>query len=184
MNIALTLKNRILFTVIATLLSWTHLAWDYFHGGIPTHYLLHRKDLPGISNWWGAIVIPLLTWFLLYRIKSRVNDKNMNEVPNKLNHVIYGFIGALLFGIILSFFFTIGTDVPGYMMIGLFIISFFIPLYRAEHLLGFVLGMAYTFGAILPILIGSILLLIFIIDYGVVRAFIIYLISKITSGKS
>lgn len=184
MNFKLTLINRILFTAIVTLLSWAHLAWDYFHGGIPTHYLLHRKDLPGMSNWWGGIVIPLLTWFLLYRIKKRVYDKDLNEAYNTSNHVIYGFIGALLFGIILSFFFTIGTDVPGYMMIGLFIISFLIPIYRAEHLLGFVLGMAYTFGGILPIAIGSILILIFMIDYRVVRAFVIYLISKITSGKS
>ena len=184
MNFKLTLINRILFTAIVTLLSWAHLAWDYFHGGIPTHYLLHRKDLPGMSNWWGGIVIPLLTWFLLYRIKKRVYDKDLNEASNTSNHVIYGFIGALLLGIILSFFFTIGTDVPGYMMIGLFIISFLIPIYRAEHLLGFVLGMAYTFGGILPIAIGSILILIFMIDYRVVRAFVIYLISKITSGKS
>jgi len=184
MNFKLTLINRILFTVIVTLLSWAHLAWDYFHGGIPTHYLLHRKELPGMSNWWGGIVIPLLTWFLLYRIKRRVYDKDINEVSNTPNHVIYGFFGALLIGILLSFFFTIGTDVPGYMMIGLFIISFFIPVYRAEHLLGFVLGMAYTFGGILPIVIGSILVLIFMIDYRVVRTFIHYLISKTTSGKS
>ena len=184
MNFKLTLINRILFTAIVTLLSWAHLAWDYFHGGIPTHYLLHRKDLPGISNCWGGIVIPLLTWFLLYRIKRRVYDKDINEVSNTPNHVIYGFFGALLFGILLSFFFAIGTDVPGYLMIGLFIISFFIPVYRAEHLLGFVLGMAYTFGGILPIVIGSILVLIFMIDYRVVRTFIHYLISKTTSGKS
>jgi len=184
MNFKLTLINRILFTAIVTLLSWVHLAWDYFHGGIPTHYLLHRKDLPGISNWWGGIVIPLLTWFLLYRIKRRVYDKDINEASNTPNHVIYGFFGALLFGILLSFFFAIGTDVPGYLIIGLFIISFFIPIYRAEHLLGFVLGMAYTFGGILPIAIGSILVLIFMIDYRVVRTFIHYLISKTTSGKS
>jgi hypothetical protein len=184
MNFKLTLINRIFFTAIVTLLSWAHLAWDYFHGGIPTHYLLHRRDLPGISNWWGGIVIPLLTWFLLYRIKRRVYDKDINEVSNTPNHAIYGFFGALLFGILLSFFFAIGTDVPGYLMIGLFIISFFIPIYRAEHLLGFVLGMAYTFGGILPIVIGSILVLIFMIDYRVVGTFIHYLISKTTSGKS
>ena len=108
MNFKLTLINRILFTAIVTLLSWVHLAWDYFHGGIPTHYLLHRKDLPGISNWWGGIVIPLLTWFLLYRIKRRVYDKDINEASNTPNHVIYGFFGALLFGILLSFFFATG----------------------------------------------------------------------------
>ena len=184
MNIKLTLKNRIIFTAIVTLLIWTNLAWDYFHDGVPTHYLLHRKDLPGISNWWGGIAIPLLTWFLLYRIKRRTYDKGINEASNTSKRVTYGFIGALLIGILMSFFFTIGTDVPGYMIIGLFILSFFIPIYRAEHLLGFVLGIVYTFGGILPILFGSIFVLIFAIDYLAIRSFILYLISKTSSATS
>lgn len=184
MNSTLTLKNRILFTAIVTLLIWMHLAWDYFHDGVPTHYLLHRQDLPGISNWWGGIAIPLLTWFLLYRIKKRHYHKDANGDPKSINKVLYGFIGALLFGILVSFFFTIGSEVPGYMMIGLFILSFFIPLYRAEHILGFVLGMAYTFGGILPIIFGGIFSLIFSIDYLIIRSFILYLISKSTSSTS
>lgn len=184
MNTTLTLKNRILFTAIVTLLIWMHLAWDYFHDGVPTHYLLHRKDLPGISNWWGGIAIPLLTWFLLYRIKKRIYNIDTNGDPKNLNNVLYAFLGAFLFGVLVSFFFTIGSEVPGYMIIGLFILSFFIPLYRAEHLLGFVLGMAYTFGGILPIIFGSIFVLVFAIDYLAIGAFMRYLYSKISSGSS
>jgi len=184
MNATLTLKNRIIFTAIVTFLIWTNLAWDYFHDGVPTHYLLHRKDLPGISNWWGGIAIPLLTWFLLYRIKKRIHNKDSNGDPKNLNNVLYGLVGSFLFGVLVSFFFTIGSDVPGYMMIGLFILSFFIPIYRAECVLGFVLGMTYTFGGILPILFGSIFVLIFAIDYLAIRSFILYLISKTSSATS
>ena len=36
-------------------------------------------------------------------------------------------------------------------MIAIILLSFFIPLYHPEYLLGFVLGMTFTFGAILPL---------------------------------
>jgi hypothetical protein len=47
------------------------LAWEHFHGGVKSHHLFHRSDLPAISNWWGALVLPGLAWFLLGRILSR-----------------------------------------------------------------------------------------------------------------
>ncbi len=175
----LTLKIRIIFTAIVTLLIWTHLAWDYFHEGVPTHHILHREDLPGISNWWGGIVLPLLTWFLLVLIQNKVNQHDKSDVKNSLIYFFYRFLGALMFGVLLSFFFTIGSDIPGYMMIGIILISFFVSLFRPEYLLGFVLGMTYTFGAILPIGIGIVLTIIFIIAYKIVRSGILFLISKI-----
>ncbi|HEY2092410.1 MAG TPA: hypothetical protein VGJ81_11010 [Thermoanaerobaculia bacterium] len=30
------------------------------HGGVPVHPILRRADMPGISNWWGALIIPAL----------------------------------------------------------------------------------------------------------------------------
>lgn len=179
MNEKLTLKIRAIFTGIVTMLVWTHLAWDYFHEGVPTHHVLHREDLPGISNWWGGIILPLLTWFLLYLIQKRMNENDRLNVKNNLIYFVYRFLGALLFGILLSFFFTIGSDIPGYMMIGVILLSFFIPLFRAEYLLGFLLGMTYTFGAILPIVIGIVLTIIFIITFKFVRSGVVYLVSKI-----
>jgi hypothetical protein len=70
------------------------------------------------------------------------------------------------------------------MMIGLFVVSFFVQLYLPEYLLGFVIGMAYTFGVILPVGIGILLTLIFTITYKFVRTGILYLASKIGSNKS
>jgi hypothetical protein len=178
MNQKLTLKKRLIFTGIVTILIWGHLAWDYFHGGVPTHHMLHRGDLPGISNWWGGIVLPLFTWFLLYLIQKRMSVSDKSNSNSDLIHFVYRFLGALLFGIVLSSFFTIGSDIPGYMMIAIIVLSFFIPLYRPEYLLGFVLGMTYTFGAILPMGIGIILTVISIISYKFIRYGILYMASK------
>ena len=63
-------------------------------------------------------------------------------------------------------------------MIGIIILSFFVPLFRPEYLLGFILGMSYTFGAILPIGIGIILTIIFIMSYKFIRYGILYIVSK------
>ncbi|MFT5892214.1 MAG: hypothetical protein ACI9Y7_002324, partial [Dokdonia sp.] len=42
MKINFTFKNRLLFTVLVSILMWVFLAWDHFHGGVPTHYILHN----------------------------------------------------------------------------------------------------------------------------------------------
>lgn len=167
MNSQTFFKTRIYIASIISLAIWSLLAWNYFHGGIPSHHLLAREDLPSFSNAWGALLIPLLTWFLLYRIQQRL-DKNKTSLV--LARAIYGFAGALLFGIILSVLFSLRIEhVPGYMVLSLPLLAIFIPIYRAEYLLGFVLGMTYTFGAILPTIIGSVFALIGVILYFSVR---------------
>jgi hypothetical protein len=67
---------------------------------------------------------------------------------------------------------------PGYMLMGIFAISLFFPIYRAECLLGFVIGMTYTFGAVLPPGIGSILVLIGAVIYLGIRPAILFVFSK------
>ena len=172
-------NTPIYFTGIVTILIWTHLAWDYYHGGVPTHYLLHSKDMPGFSNWWGGIALPLVTWFLLYRIQKRINDNNRSGVTENKVTPIYKFIAALVFGIATSILFTLGSDLPGYMMIGLIVVSFFTPLYQAEYLLGFIIGMVITFGTILPIIFSVLDAIIFAIGYKLVRTGVLYLAAKL-----
>jgi hypothetical protein len=138
---------------------------------------LARKDLPAISNWWGAIVLPLLTCFLLYRIQKRILRSNTGKSKIPVN-ILYRFAAAFLFGILLSAFFTFGyADIPGYMMMGLFILALFFPIYLAECLLGFVIGMTFTFGAVLPTAIGSLLVVISIVLYLYVRPAVLYITS-------
>ena len=173
---------RLYFTAIVTFAKWTLLVWNYFHGGIPSHHLLADENLPEVSNIWGGILLPVLTWFLLYRIQVRINRRNNanSSVTYSISKILYGFVAAVLFGIVLSTFFTFGnTDVPGYMLILLFLPAAFIPVYRSEYILGFVIGMTYTFKAVLPTLVGSILALIGFVIYFCARPVILYLRSKL-----
>ena len=178
---------RLYFTAIVTFAIWTLLVWNYFHGGIPSHHLLADENLPEVSNIWGGILLPVLTWFLLYRIQVRINRRNNanSSVTYSVSKILYGFVAAVLFGIVLSTFFTFGnTDVPGYMLILLFLLAVFIPVYRSEYILGFVIGMTYTFGAVLPTLVGSILALIGLVIYYGIRPVILYLRSKLVDTFS
>ena len=178
---------RLYFTAIVTFAIWTLLVWNYFHGGIPSHHLLADENLPEVSNIWGGILLPVLTWFLLYRIQLRINRRNNanSSVTYSISKILYGFVAAVLFGIVLSTFFTFGnTDVPGYMLILLFLLAVFIPVYRSEYILGFVIGMTYTFGAVLPTLVGSILALIGLVIYYGIRPVILYLRSKLVDTFS
>lgn len=168
------LRTRTLLTLIITILIWGHLIWEHYNGGVTTHQILHRADLPGISNWWGGLALPLLSWFLI----SRIQQRQTSEIGKTLNMSILRFALAIVFGITLSVFFSLGTQIPNYMMIGLIALSFFIPLYLSEYLLGFVIGMAYTFGAILPMAAGIILLIVSVISYKLIRRAIFFVISK------
>jgi hypothetical protein len=175
------LKTRIYFTTVITVLIWALLAWDHFHGGVPSHHILAREDLPEISNWWGGILLPLLTLFLSYRIEKRLSKQQGQNTPfTKIpRSILIGFLVSLLYGITLATFFSFGnTEMPGYMLIGIFGISAFYPTYRAECLLGFVLGMTYTFGAVLPTGIGSILALIGAVIYLGIRPGVLFIFSK------
>ena len=170
---------RIYFTILITIAIWLVLIYDYFHGGVPSHHLLQRDDLPAISNWWGGITIPLLTWFLLYQVQQKIDKANIDS--KLLKNIIYAFFGALCYGILLSVFFTFGiVNVPFYMLIGLLILALFFPIYRAECFLGFVLGMSYTFGGILPIGIAIIFALLGAGLYMAVRTGVLFIASRFT----
>jgi hypothetical protein len=175
----ITLKRY--FIAITAMAIWSLLAWSHYHGGVPSHHILANKELPSISNGWGAVLLPLLTWFLLYRIQKRAFHKQERHAPASkiLLNGLYGWTGALLFGMLLSAFFTFGyADVCGYMIVGLIFLACFFPIYRAECLLGFVMGMTFTFGAVLPTGVGIILGLMGLVLYLSIRAVIHYTRSK------
>ncbi len=178
-------RTRLYSTGFATLAIGALLTWNYFNGGVPSHHVLADESLPLISNWWGGLLIPSLTWFLMYRIQKRIYSPGSRGTSNKLKQAFYGFVVALTFGIMLASFFAFGnSDMPGYMILGLLPLALFLPIYRAECLLGFVFGMTYTFGAVLPTGIGSILALIGAAIYLLVRPGIIFISSKLIRGIS
>lgn len=175
-------RYRFYLTGLVAIATWSLLTWDYFHGGVPSHHILHREDLPSFSNWWGGLLLPLLTWFLLYRIQKRIgSDNEKKPSPSNIpNTILYGFISALVFGIVLSTFFTLGNkDIPFYMMMSLFAAALFFPIYRAECFLGFVIGMTFTFGGVLPIGIGTILALIGAVLFLLIRPAILWVLAKL-----
>jgi hypothetical protein len=181
-NPNMTSNFRICFTLAITFLIWGLLLWNHFNGGVPSHHILADEELPSVSNWWGAILLPVLTWILLFRIDRRINMlKEKTSTSISFRKAVYGFTGALLFGSLLSlFFFLKQTDICGYMILSLVPVSLFIPIYRSEYLLGFVLGMTYSFGAVLPTGIGLIFIVIAFIIYIGLRAIITLLKPKDT----
>jgi hypothetical protein len=171
MYLTLSFKNRVYFTFLITLSISCLLVWDHFHGGVPVHHLLQRKELPSFSNWWGGILVPTLSWFLLYRIQKRISLKATSNKSFQLpTSVILAFIGSLLIGIFISVLFSFGLeDILGYVMLVIVSMGLFLPTYHSEYLLGFVVGMAYTFGGVLPALVGLVLVLVGFIANSVSR---------------
>jgi len=177
------LKIRLISTGIVAVLILAKLAWDYFHGGVPTHHIYILENKPGISNWWGAISMPLLTWIVVYRVQYRVyrmgSNNSESDTKPKMTRAFYGFLGALLFGIIFSYNYMNGPDIKGYLMLVLLITSFFTPLYKSEYMLGFVVGMTSKLGPILPIGIALLLMTVFAVTYKYIRSGMLHIASMI-----
>jgi hypothetical protein len=167
-------QQRWTLVIAATLYIWALLAFEHFNGGVVSHHLLHREDLPAISNWWGALVLPLLSWFLTGRIYKRV----VTAYPFA---VVAGFIGALLFGVLLSVLFLYQQQMLPALMLSLPLLALLFPLYRAEFLLGFVLGMCFTFGVLIPIGVGTLVVLMSFILHKTLRPLLAYVFGSLTS---
>jgi uncharacterized protein YacL len=175
-------KLRIILSVIISILILGLLLWGYFHGGVPSHHILDQKNLPAISNWWSGILLPILTWILLGKIKNRIEKqpKIDSQYKSELKRVLVRFSIGLVFGIILavSFINNYNPFLDNVLYL-LLILSFIIPIFLSEFILGFVLGMTYTFGAILPTAFILIMAAIGFVIYRFIRPLIIKLTRKI-----
>ncbi len=173
-------RFRIIATLVVSVTIASLLAWNHTHGGVPSHHIFANKDLAAISNWWGLIALPLLTWFLTYRVGKRIFYDYPKNRPAQVMGAFTGFICALLFGILVAASFSLGyRDLTGNILLIVFPLALFIPIYRSEFLLGFVIAMTYTFGAVLPTGIGSILILITAMIYLYIRPFLLFIGSKL-----
>lgn len=141
-------KASVAIAVVLALL----LGWQHSNGGVPAHHVLADPTLPALSNWWGLLTLPLLAWFLLGRIERR-----RRAAPRAAHGDTAAFMGALVFGAVLSLLFTAGrhgaTDA---MALSVFVIALFYPVHRAACVLGFVIGMTWTFGAVLPMIAAGV----------------------------
>ena len=175
-------KNGIIVLTLISVGIWALLLWQHFHDGVPSHSFMARKDMPSISNWWGAILLPLLTYFSLHRLQKRIDTVGENSViPAK--HIqsigLLFLLGLIYTGTMSYCFITDKSDLNGMLFQGLFLLAVLLPIFRAEFLLGFVIGMTYTFGAILPTFIGSVIVGISFVAHKFVYPFVLKMYRKV-----
>jgi len=146
------------------------LIWQYLHDGVPSHHLLHRADLPAISNWWGGLLLPSLSWFLLGRIGNRIQQQSSDKTIGYQKNLLIGFVCSLLYGALLSLAFLNGlTQISSSLFFGILLIAIFIRVYREQFILGFILSMSITFGAVLPTIFASLIGIASAIVYFIVQ---------------
>ena len=175
------LRFKIWFFSIICLLLWSLLLWQYFHGGIPGHHFLADKNMPLVSNVWGALVIPPFVWFLMNRIQKRLFERSDTIDFPKIS--LYAWFGALLFGITLGLsiyygFKTFSGNVP----LLLLVFALFFPTYKSEYFLGFVLGLTWFIGGVLPVVVGSVFLLFSAFVHIYLRKWILYIYNYLKPG--
>ncbi len=175
-------KIKALIVGVVTFLIFSFLFWEHFHGGVTSHHILDQKDLLSISNWWSGILLPTLTWFLLCRIEKRLDKKisQTQQMNNFIRKVFWLFLTGLVFGILLSTSFT--NEFKPFLDNVLYIIiilSFIIPVYYSEFILGFILGMTYTFGAIIPTVFILIVAVIGFVAHRLIRPIVLRLTTRL-----
>ena len=140
-----TTTSRLTLAALALLAEALHLGWEAMHGGIVTHHLLQSADLPGLSNAWGLLILPALAAWAAGRL-PRAPAATRDWAP-----VAAGFAAALLLGAALSLSFSLKLQAVTEL------VFFTLLAHRPECLLGFVLGMSWTFGAAIPTLVGGVI---------------------------
>ena len=147
---AQTARARVRITAIVAVAELAHLGWEHLHGGIASHHLFNRADLPAISNAWGAVFLPALAWFLAGIVLRRAVDRRAAR------GIGIAFFGALAAGVTLSATFLGGHEsAASAIFLGIGLSGLVLRVYRGEYVLGFVLGMTFAIGAMLPTLVAS-----------------------------
>lgn len=147
-------RTRIILTLAVAAYEMVHLGWEYTHGGVVSHHILQRPDLPAISNGWGLALLPVLAWLLIGRMQA-TNAQQSKAFPSR--DMTLRFVAALAYGAALATAFSLGYEsVTTTLFFSLFALALMTALYRAELVLGFVLGMSFVFGAVLPTVIAGV----------------------------
>jgi uncharacterized membrane protein len=173
------IKARALITGIVTVFILGFLFWEHFHGGVASHHILYQQNLPAISNWWSGLLLPILTWLLISRTEKRLGKQcsQVQQTNNLQRMVLRLFVTGIVLGISIATSFTNGYSLfLDNVLYIILVLSLIIPIYYSEFMLGFILGMTYTFGAILPTVFILILAAIGIFTYRLIRPIIMRLI--------
>lgn len=134
----------------ALLLDLALLGWEHLHGGIPTHHFLQSAAMPGFSNAWGLLLLPALAGWAGWRVHRHLAR------GGALGSVAAGAGLGLAWGLALSAAFSAGLqDVCAALFLGALVLAVLAPAWRAECLLGWVLGMVGVFGPVIPTVVGG-----------------------------
>ena len=173
-------RIRLALTGVVTLSYWALLAWQYFHDGVPRHHLLARADLPSFSNWWGAVTVPALVWFLTGRVQLRLAAaRSAGAADDILRSAGITSAGAALYAVALAGAFLLGREeVSSVLFQAIPLLGLLLPIYRAEYVLGFVLGLTYAFGPVLPVIIASVLALVSLALHLTVRRALRWVVAR------
>ena len=71
----------ILIPLAALVFAAAHLTYEHFTGGVRSHHVLNRPDLPAISNWFGLLTLPLLGVVLGLRVRTHPPSRRWAGVP-------------------------------------------------------------------------------------------------------
>ena len=141
-------SSRLLLAPVAIALAYAlaQLTTEAFGGGVQGHHLLNRADMPAISNGFGLLTLPAIGLALGWRAR---------RAGGFTRTMWTGLILAFLYGTALATGFEFGAQaLMQTLFLGLFLVAVLAPVYRAECIAGFVAGMAFTFGGVLPLLVA------------------------------
>jgi len=140
------LQRFLVPALIGLFYACVQLTMEHLGGGVQSHHLLNRADMPAISNWLGLLTLPAIGLALGWRTR---------RLGGYTRAVWTGLIVAFLYGTAMATGFKLGAmGLTQTLFLGLFAVAILAPVYRAECVAGFVAGMAFTFGGVLPLLVA------------------------------
>ncbi|BDU18346.1 hypothetical protein [Lysobacter auxotrophicus] len=140
--------TRLLFVPVLIGLAYAvvQLSMEAIGGGVQSHHLLNRADLPAISNGFGLLTLPAIGFALGLRARRQ---------GGFTRSMWTGLVLSFLYGTALATGFEFGAQaLMQTLFFGLLVVAVLAPVHRAECVAGFVAGMAFTFGGVLPLLVA------------------------------
>ena len=171
-------QSRLLLTAVVSFYTGVYLLWQHSTTGVPAHHLLHDPQLPAISNWWGLLILPLVTWCLTTLINKRYGLYYPKKVWLQLG-------AASLYALTMTLLFYAGYMSLVSLLAVPFIlfVSLFFPVYQAPFLLAYVVVSSAGFGAFIPTLGGFIVAAMAYVTHHFIRPIPIWLFTKLTTKK-
>lgn len=145
--------TALLLPAAALAFAIAHLAFEHFNGGVKTHHLLASGDFPGFSNWLGLAILPLLGMAVFLRVRRLQQESATPGIPASL---LIGLFGSLFYGAVFATSFHLGASETFLLvLVGLLLpVAIALPVYRAEYIIGFVVGMTAVFGPVIPLFLA------------------------------